>query len=708
MRYFHGLLLAAVAMSTPALATMQDSPAPAATPAPAANPLIAPWTTPDDTPPYDRIRPEHYEPAFDEALRQGRAAYAAIASNPEQPTFDNVLVAMERATPLLDRVSATFFMVAGADATPAIQMIEERITPKLTRFSSEIYLDPQLFARVDALKQQEKELGLNAEQARLLEVMHLRFTRAGAALPEAERQRLAAIEEEMSRLKVQFAQNLLADQKAGDTFLSEAEVAGLPDTMRASAAARAHAAGKPGMYLISASRSDVEPFLAVATNREARRKIFTAFDMRGDNGNAHDNNALITSLLRLRLEKARMLGFATHADYVLANSMAKTPAAANALMMQVYEAARSRALAEEADLQILARADGISRIEPWDWRFYAEKLRQQRFAFDESALQAYLPLEGMVAALFETATRLYDLQFKPRPDVPVYADGVRVWEVRDGKGEQIGLFYADWFARDTKRPGAWMNALRRQNGLDGARPIVANNANFNPPAEGKRATLSFDDAETLFHEFGHALHGLLSKTRYPSLAGTAVYRDFVEFPSQIQEHWLTEPELLQKYATNEKGAPMPPRMLKALLDARTFNQGFLTAQQLSSALVDMQIHQQAEYPDDFDPRIFEKQVLERLQLPRAVGMRHRLPHFSHLFDSGYDAGYYAYTWAEVLEADAFDAFTEAGGAWDRAVAARYRSEVLERGNSRDPAQSYMAFRGRMPLPDALLRNRGLD
>lgn len=696
-----------MSLSFPAVAAPQDK-APADTAAQAANPLIAPWETPDAVPPYDRIRPEHYMPAFEEAFRQGNAAIAAIATSKDAPTFANSIEAMETATPLLDRVTAAFFTVAGADSTPAIQAIEEKVTPRLTRFASDIYLNPQLFARIDQVWKNRATLKLTPEQARLLEVVHLRFTRAGAALPDAERQRLAAIEEEMAGLRVRFSQNVLADQKAGDTLLSEAEVAGLPAAMRANAAARAKAAGKPGQYLIASTRSDVESFLALATDRAAREKIFTVFNMRGDNGDANDNNALITSLLRLRLEKAKLLGYSTHADYVLADTMAKTPAAATGLMMQVYEAARKKAGEEEADLLRLAKADGIERIAPWDWRFYAEKLRTERYAFDEARLKAYLPLEGMVAAVFDAASRLYDIRFTPRADVPPYAEGVQVWEVQSADGTQIGLFYADLFARDTKRPGAWMNEIRTQNGLTDETPIVVNNANFIRPAPGDRALLSFDDAETLFHEFGHALHGLLSRTRYPSLAGTSVYRDFVEFPSQLNEHWLSQPDLLARHAVNERGEPMPAELIEALLKAKTFNQGFLTTQQLSSALIDMQLHQQTGYAQDFSPRTFERQALTDLKLPEAVGMRHRLAHFTHLFDSGYDAGYYSYTWSEVLEADAFDAFTEAGSAWDKLTADRYRTEVLERGNSRDPAESYRQFRGRMPQADALLRNRGLQ
>ena len=672
----------------------------------AANPLIGVWTTPDAAPPYNRIRPEHYEPAFDEGMRQARIDLDAIATNSAAPSFANTIEAMERAGPLLDRTSATFFNVAGSDSTPANQQVEEAVTPKLTRFGSDTYLDQRLFGRVDALMKARATLGLTPEQDRLLEITHKRFVRAGAALPAAERTRLAAIDEQMAGLRVKFGQALLSDQKAGDTLLTDAEMQGVPDSLRASAAAKAKAAGKPG-YLITASRSDTESFLTVSPNRAARQKVFTAFNMRGDNGNANDTNAIIADLVKLRLERAQMLGYKTHADFVLDNSMAQNPKAATDLMMQVYAPAREKALAEEADLLKLAKADGITSLEPWDWRFYAEKVRTARFAFDEGQLKQYLPLDGMVKALFETTNRLFGLSMVERSDIPVWQTGVRVWEVRGADGKMVGLFYADWFARDTKRPGAWMNEIRGQNGLLGLTPQVVNNCNFTPPAAGERALLSFDDAQTLFHEFGHALHGLLSKTRYPSVAGTSVYRDFVEFPSQIYEHWASEPDNLRKYAVNAKGEAMPDALLTSLLAARTFDQGNVTVQQLSSALVDMELHNQTSYPADFNARSFEAATLKKLGVPHAVGMRHRLAHFSHLFDGGYDAGYYAYTWAEVLEADGFDAFKEAGSAWDAKTALAYRTEVLERGNSRDPGASYVAFRGRMPTADALLRNRGL-
>lgn len=697
------LLLAHVL--TPAVARAE--PAAAGAQAPAENPLLGEWTLPFGAPPYDRIRPDHYLPAIEAGMAETRRALDAIATSRARPSFANTIEAMERASRPLSRVTAVFFTVTGADGTPEIQAIEKRVQPMLARFASETYLDQRLWAKVKSLHKRRDRLKLTPEQARLLEVTHRNFVRAGAALGAEQRARIAAIDERLSALGVEFAQRLVADQKASDLLLTEAEVAGLPADARAAAAAAARAQGKSG-YLVASTRSDVEPFLTLATNRAAREKVWRAFVMRGDNGNANDTNALIRETLALRLERAKLLGYATHADYALETSMAKTPAAALALSRAVLDAGLARARQEEAELLALASADGLNRIEPWDWRFYAEKLRQQRFAFDEGQLKQYLPLDGMVQALWETTERLFGLKVTERPDIPGYAEGVRVFEVKEADGRHVGLFYADWFTRPTKRPGAWMNAIRSQDGLAGATPIVVNNCNYVVPAAGQPALLSLDDAETLFHEFGHALHGLLSNTRYPSLAGTAVYRDFVEFPSQVYEHWVTEPEILSGFARNAAGTPMPKALLEKVLAARTFNQGYLTVQQLASAMVDMEIHQLTDVPEDFDPRAFEAAALARLGVPESVGMRHRLAHFTHLFQGGgYAAGYYAYTWAEVLEADAFDAWKEAGGPWDRTVADRFRREILAVGNSRDPAESYTAFRGRMPTADALLRNRGL-
>ncbi len=433
-----------------------------------------------------------------------------------------------------------------------------------------------------------------------------------------------------------------------------------------------------------------------------------AFDDRGNRGDDNDTNALIVETLRLRLERAKLLGYRTHAEYALEESMAKTPGAAMDLLLQVYGAGLGRANADGLELLRLAAADGIATLEPWDWRYYAEKVRSQRYAFDENRLKPYLPLEGMLDGLKETTERLFGLKLVERTDVPLWRPNVRTFDVFEADGSRLGLFYADWFTRDTKAPGAWMNEIRLQNGLTGERPQVVNNANFIPPAAGGRALLSFDDAETMFHEFGHALHGLLSKTRYPTLAGTNVYRDFVEFPSQLYEHWASDRSVLAGHARNAEGEAMPDELLDALIRARTFGQGYQTVQQLSSALVDMELHQLADIPADFDPNRFEMGVLAKYEVPHAVGMRHRTAHFAHIFNGGYAAGYYAYTWSEVLEADAFSMWEESGDVWNREVADRYRRDILEVGNSRDPADSYLAFRGRMPNAEALLRYRGLS
>ena len=694
---------------------MLISPLSTATAAPAAaladqstNPLLGEWTTPDGVPPYDRIRPEHYEPAFDAALVAARADYRRIADNAAVPTFANTIEAMEGAGRPLGRIASVFFNVASADATDAIQAIEERVTPKLTRLSNETFLDQKLFGRVDRMWKARATLGLDPEQARLLEETHEKFVRAGAALQPAARAQVAAINEELAKLGVEFGQKLLADQKANDVLLTADDVAGLPGDQRSAAAIAAKAAGREGGYLFPATRSAAEPFLTASPNRSAREQIWRAFVMRGDNGNANDTNAIIAKLVTLRIKRAKLLGAQSHAEFVLEDQMAKTPEAAMDLLMKVYRPALERAKEELRDITAHAARDGISTVEPWDWRYYAEQVRKERYALDEAAIKQYMPLDGWVAALFDTTNKLYGITAHERKDVPVYADGVRVWELREADGRKIGLFYADWFARPTKRPGAWMNSLRDENSLFGEQAIVVNNQNIVPPAPGQPALISIDEAETLFHEFGHGLHGLLSKVRYPSLSGTAVSRDFVEFPSQVYEHWVMQPQVLRKYARNAAGEPMPEAMMQSLIKARTFNQGYLTVQQLSSAILDMRLHSLTSLPANFDARTWEAAQLKDLGVPEEIGMRHRLAHFSHIFDGGYSAGYYAYTWAEVMDADGFEAFKEAGNIFDTTLAAKLRKEILERGNTRDPVESYTAFRGRMPSPDALLRNRGLE
>lgn len=673
-----------------------------------ANPLIGVWDTPDGVPPYDRIRPEHYEPAFDLAIAEARSQSAKIANNAAPPTFENTIEAMERSGRDLARISSTFYTVASADATPANQAIQKNVAPKLARLSNDTLLNQKLFNRVDVIFKRRAELGLSPEQLRLVEETHLGFVRAGAALSPDARKRVAAINEELANLGVEFGQKLLADQKANDVFLTAEEVKGLPlDQVQASSAA-AKAAGKANAYLFPATRSAAEPFLTSSPNRGAREKIWRAFSFRGDNKNDNNTSATIASLVRLRAERATLMGAKSHADFVLEDSMAKNTDAALGLLMSVYRPALERSKKELKEIQPLALKDGITAVEPWDWRYYAEKIRSERFSLDESEVKQYMPLDGMVDALFETTQKLFGLTAVERKDISVYAPGVRVFEIREADGSKLGLFYADWFARPTKRPGAWMNSIRVSNTLLGESPIVVNNQNIPPPASGQPALLTLDEAQTLFHEFGHGLHGLLSTARYPSLSGTAVSRDFVEFPSQVYEHWITDPSILRAHARNAAGEQIPEPMLQALLKSQTFNQGYQTVQQLSSAILDMRLHSLKELPQDFDAGRWEAAQLADLGVPAAVGMRHRLPHFSHIFDGGYSASYYAYTWAEAMDADGFDAFVESGDVFNPELARKLRQEVYERGNTRDPAESYIRFRGRLPTADALLRNRGLN
>ena len=704
MRHIILAAVSSIAVAAPTMTALAQTAvaAPAAT-----NPLLGDWITdPQGVPPYGMIKAADYQPALDSALAEARRELSAITRVRSAPTFANTIEALERTGLRYQAISAAFFNVASADATPEIQAAEEPISAMLTDFSNAMMLDPALFARVDAVYRQRASLDLSPEQTRLLEETHRRFVRAGAALAPEQRERVAQINAEMSKLGVAFGQKLLADQKASSVILTEAEMAGIPAGAKAAAAKAAEDAGRQG-YLITATRSAVEPFLTTATNRAARKKVFKAFDNRGANANDNNTAAIIRRMLELRIERAQLMGAKTHADFVLEDSMAKTPDGAMDLLMQIYAPARERARQEQAALEKLAAADGVTKLEAWDWRFYAEKERARRYNLDEAQLKQYFPLDGMVAALMETTSRLYGIKFVERPDLPVYAPGVKAWEAREADGTVVGLFFADWFARPTKRPGAWMNSLRDQSALLGYKAVVVNNCNFTSPAPGERATISLDDAETLFHEFGHALHGLFSQVRYPSLSGTAVSRDFVELPSQIHEHWISEPSILRAHAKNAAGEPIPEAMLASLLEARTFNQGFVTVQQISSAILDMRLHQMTSVPADFDAVAWEKAQLTALGVLEAVGMRHRLPHFSHIFDGGYSAGYYAYSWAEAMDADGFEAFKESGDLFNPVLAAKLRREVLARGNTRDPAESYIAFRGRLPNADALLENRGL-
>jgi peptidyl-dipeptidase Dcp len=675
----------------------------------AENPLLADWTGPLGLPPFGAVRPEHFRPAFDQALAAHRAELDSIAANPAEPTFANTIEALERSGRPLDRVSNLFSVLTGADTGDALEAVERDVSPLLARHSNAMYLDRALFARIADLYQRRATLGLNAEQMRVLDRYHTRFVRAGAALDKPAQDRLAAINERLATLGTQFGQNVLADEKAYALILDETDLDGLPDFARDAARAAAEERGHPGKYAITLARSSCEGFLQFSARRDLREKVFQAFIKRGENGGPTDNRAPIAEMVKLRAERAKLLGYKTYADYRLDDQMAKTPQAARKLLDDVWGRARAKAGIDRDELQkLVAEEGGNFALAPWDWRYYAEKLRKAKYDLDESEIKPYFQLDNMIDAAFETARRLFGLTFTPA-DVPLYHPDARAWQVKDADGRDVGLFIGDFFARGSKHSGAWMTLLREQEKLIGdIRPIILNVCNFSKPAAGEPALLSFDDARTLFHEFGHGLHGLMSNVTYPLLAGTSVASDFVELPSQLYEHWLEVPEILQKYALHaQTGKPMPKALLDRLLATRTFNQGFAIVEYTSCALVDLDIHA-VEDPGTLDIDAFERKALDAIQMPAEIVMRHRLPHFQHLFSGGgYAAAYYSYLWSEVLDADAFEAFSETGNAFDPATAKRLRDYIYSAGNLRDASEAYTAFRGRLPSVEPLLKKRGI-
>jgi peptidyl-dipeptidase Dcp len=674
------------------------------------NPFLMPWSTPFGAPPFANLKIADVAPAFDSALKQHRAEIDAIADATTAPDFANTIDALELSGHGLDQVSSVFWNLAGTDSTDEIRALERQLTPVLSAHSTATTNNRLLFDRIHTLHEQRDRLGLSPEQLRVLEKKHLGFVRRGAALEGAPKQRMGEILERLAVLGTEFRQNLLADESAYQLILeSDADLGGLPDFLRAAAAQAATERGLAGKHVITLSRSLIEPFLTFSSRRDLRERAFKAWIARGENGGATDNRALVAEMLALRQERARLLGFASFADYKLDDTMAKSPKAVAELLERVWQPAVARARTERDKLAAMAAEHGVkSAIEPWDWRYWAEKVRVAEFDLDEASLKPYLPLDAMIEAAFHTAHRLFGLNFAERHDVPVYHPEVRAFAVSDARGRPVGLFYADYFARASKRSGAWMTAFRSQEKLrSDIRPIIVNVMNFAKGAPGEPALLSFDDARTLFHEFGHGLHGLLSDVTYPSIAGTAVARDFVELPSQLFEHWLETPEILSRFARHYRtGEPMPAAMMEKVKASRTFNQGFATIEYLSSALVDMAFH--SEDLAGRDPIAFEADVLAKIGMPREIVMRHRTPQFAHIFSGdGYSAGYYSYLWSEVLDADAFAAFSETGDVFDPAVAARLKDHVYAAGGREQPDAAYIGFRGKLPSVEGLLKKRGL-
>jgi peptidyl-dipeptidase Dcp len=683
----------------------------AATVSPQENPLLKAWQTPHQTPPFAEILPEHFIPAFEQAFVDHAAEITAISHDPAAPDFANTITALERSGKLLNKVSAVFYDLVSAHSNPAILEIDKEVSLRMARHWNPIMMNAVLFGRIALLQDNRASLDLTPEQLRLLERTYTRFHRAGAGLSEDAKKRMAEINERLAHLGTTFSHHLLGDEQGWFTELSEDDHAGLPDTFIAAAKAAAEERGMAGKAIVTLSRSPVETLLKTADKRELREKVFKAFTARGDNGNDNDNNAIIVEILALREESAKIKGFPTYAAYRLEDSMAKTPEAVRGLLERVWKPARARALADRDELQaLIAEEGGNFALAPWDWRYYAEKLRQRRANFDDAAIKPYLVLDHMIDAAFDCATRLFGVTFTERSDVPVWHPDVRVWEVKDAAGQHKALFYGDYFARSSKRSGAWMTSLRDQQKLDGeVAPLILNVCNFTKGADGQPSLLSPDDARTLFHEFGHGLHGMLSNVTYPSLSGTSVFTDFVELPSQLYEHWQERPEVLQKFARHyQSGEPLPEDLLQRFLAARKFNQSFATIEFLSSALIDLEFHTQPAEASR-DVRAFERAEMEKIGMPQEIVLRHRPQQFAHIFSGDhYAAAYYSYMWSEVMDADAFGAFEEAGDIFDPAVAKRLHDDIYSSGGSVDPEAAYIAFRGREPEPEALLRRRGLS
>ena len=674
------------------------------------NPLLKPWTGPQGgVPPFADVKPELFSSALEKSIEAYRQDIDKIASNSEPPTFDNTIAAMEGAGAEFDRVTTLFYTFSSTMNGTKIQELERAWSPKFSALSDEIIQNAQLFERIKTLQESPEKEKLTPEQQRLLWLTHNEFVKSGAQLAPFEKKKLSDINGKLATLYTQFGQNLLTDEeKLRVDLTSKDDLAGLPDTMIESAAAEAEELGLKNTWVIKNTRSSADPFLTYSERRDLRKKVWDMWVSRGDNGGETDNNAIASKILQLRFKKAKLLGYETHAHWQLADAMAKNPGKAMELMLKVWKPAVARVAEEVADMEAVAKERGEDiKIEPWDYRFYAEKVRKKKYDLDASELKPYLQLEKLLEAQFWVAHKMYDLHFQEVEGLPVYHADVRVFEVTDPQREHVGYWYFDPYAREGKRSGAWMSEYRTQEAYSAKiTPIVSNNSNYVKGKPGEIVLISWDDAETMFHEFGHALHGLLSDVKYPTLAGTNVARDFVEFPSQINEHWLSTPEVLNRFALHYKtGEPMPEELIEKVEKAATFNQGFGTVEYLASALIDMKLHLAGG--KKIDTKAFEREVLSELGMPSSIVMRHRIPQFAHVFSGdGYSAGYYSYLWAEVLDQDAWKAFEENNGPFNEEVAGRFVTFILKAGNTKDPSEAYRKFRGKDPSIKPLLEARG--
>ena len=708
-----GIIAALAAISFGTFMTFSNDAGAAGKTAPASNdnPLLAKWTGPyGGLPPWDKVKVEYFKPALEVAMAENLAEIEKIATNPAKPTFANTIEAMEKSGGTFNRVATMFYVWSSSMNDKAFGEVEVEMGPKIAAFGDSITQNAALFKRIEAVYKSPAKKKLTAEQQRLAWLYYTRFVRSGAKLGADEKAKLSSINQKLAGLFANFGQKLLGDESEDFTVLnSSAQLSGLPQSYIDATREAAKSKGVADGYVILNTRSYVEPFLSNGDDRDAREKVWRKFVSRGDNGNKNDTNSIITEILQLRAERAKLLGYKTHAHWRLEDAMAGTPEKTMELMEAVWKPAVARVKEEVADMQALADKEGAKiTIEPWDYRYYAEKVRKAKYDLDQSEIQPYLQLDKLRDGMFWMAGELFGFTFTPLKDIPVFHPDVTVWEVKNKKtGKHVGLWYFDPYAREGKQSGAWMNAYREQQRLEGnITTIVSNNSNFMKGKPGEPVLISWDDANTLFHEFGHALHGLSSNVTYPTLSGTNVARDYVEFPSQILEHWLSTPEILNRFALHyQTGKPIPKELVDKIKKASTFNQGFDTVEFLASALIDMKLHLAGDAK--IDPDKFERETLDALGMPKQIVMRHRTPQFGHIFSSdGYSAGYYSYLWSDVLTADAYTAFTEAGGPYDNRVAARLVRYVFSKGNSMDAAKAYRLFRGRDPKIEALMKKRG--
>lgn len=676
----------------------------------ASNPFFAEYSTPFGVPPFDKISNEHYMPAFLKGIEEKKAEVDRIVNSKEKPTFDNTITALEKSGKLLDKVSYVFYNLASAHTNDEINKIQKEVAPLISKLNDDINLNEKLFARIKSIYDGKSKLKLTPEQARTLELYYKGFVRGGANLNDADKQKLRAINEKMSVLTIRFGENVLNETNEFKMFLtSEDELAGLPESVKAAAAEEATRAGKPGQWLFTVQKTSWIPFLQYSERRDLREKLLKAYVNMGGYDNKNDNRKILSELAKLRVEKARLLGFKHHADYVLEMNMAKSADKVNEFLAQLWMPALKNAKKEAAELQkMIDREGGNFKLQAWDWWYYAEKLRKEKYDLDEEDLRPYFKLENVRDGAFLLANKLWGIKFVERNDIPKYHPDVQTFEVLDADGSHIGVFLADFHPRASKRGGAWMNAYRRQSKVDGiSTPIVVNVCNFTKPTGDKPALLNFDEVSTLFHEFGHALHGLLSDCIYPTVSGTSVPRDFVELPSQIMENWASEKEMLKLYARHyETGELIPDELIQKIENSAKFNQGFVTTEYLAAAILDMDWHTLTE-PNEHDADKFEEQSLAKMGMMDEIYVRYRSPSFRHIFSGGYSAGYYSYIWSGVLDADAFEAFKE-NGLFDQETARKYREFILSKGGSADPMELYIKFRGAEPNIEPLLRRRGLD